>query len=197
MMKRREIALALACIRKYHIWDVEWKSLKESAKIIMAHDILDRRFTIFASEGTGVVQVPNRIHSVLEAENYLRELDSHEKNMVTLRALFGIADCVIRYDIPMLFSMSSLYELLPPLDESSVQDARVLLKTPIRSLDQIGDETKYNAMPPIEACTNALDALEKAYKSISNDASNDTIEDNLSQALYWITQTYNEIRITF
>jgi hypothetical protein len=197
MMKRREIALALACIRKYHIWDVEWKSFKESAKIIMAHDILDRRFTIFASEETGVVQVPNRIHSVREAENYLRELDSHEKNMVTLRALFGIAGCVIRNVIPFV-PMSNLNKheknLLPALDESRVQDTRVLIEESIRSLDQIGVETKCYWMPTIKTCLNALDALEKAYKSISNDTGNDTIENNLSQALYWIAQT-NRTRV--
>jgi hypothetical protein len=200
MMKSEEIALALACIRISRILDIEWRSIKESAKILITDRFVSEKFAIFASDGTGVVQVPNKIHSVLEAENYLRQLDSHEKNMATLRALFIITDRVIHYDIPSPFlSMSYLDEhrnkllLLLPLDESRVQDARVLLKTAIRSLNQIGDETKYNAMPPLEACINALDALEKAYKSIANDASNDTIEDNLSQALYWIAQTRKEV----
>jgi hypothetical protein len=202
MMKSQEIALAFECIYISRILDIEWRSIKESAKILIVAQISNKKFTIFAPEGTGVVQVPNRIHSVLEAENYLRELNSHKKNIATLRALFRIADYVIRYDITSVFSyMSNMYEhklkLFSelPLDESRVQDARVLLKKAILSLNQIGFRKKYHLMVTIEACINALDALEKAYKSISNDASNDTVEDNLSRALYWIAQTHKEARV--
>jgi ribosomal protein S6 len=202
MMKSQEIALALACINASRILDIEWRSLKKSAKILMADHFEKEKFTIFASEETGVVKVSNRIHSVLEAENYLRQLDSHEKNIATLRALFRITDYVIRYDIPRLFSdMSNLDEhreqliLHPLLDESRMQDARVILKKAILSLNQIGFRKKYHLIVTIEACINALNALEKAYKSISNNTSNDTIEDNLSQALYWITKTHKESRV--
>jgi hypothetical protein len=206
MMKSQEIALAFACIHTTRILDMEWRSIKDPAKILivtyfagktLATHIASKRFTIFASEETGVVQVPNRIRSVREAENYLRELDSHKKNMATLRVLFGMADHVIRNAIPFVpMSNPNKHEknLLPALDESRVQDTRVLIEESIRSIDQIGVETKCYWMPTIKACLNALDALEKAYKSISNDTGNDTIENNLSQALYWIAQT-NRTRV--
>jgi hypothetical protein len=200
MMKNREIALALACTSAPSILDVKWRSLKESAKILITDHFGKEKFTIFASEETGVVQVPDRIYSVREAEKHLRQLYSHEKNMVTLRALFRIADYVIYHDIPRLFlHVYSLYEhraqlmLQPPLGESIVRYTRLLLNESILSLNKIEDKTKRHLVPTIEACTNAFDALEKAYKSISNNTSNNTIKDNLSQALYWLTQTHKEV----
>jgi hypothetical protein len=71
IMKNREVAAALKWFLTQDILDAEWKSLKESAKILVTAKFSGERFTMFASEMTGVVQVPNGINSVREAEEFL------------------------------------------------------------------------------------------------------------------------------
>jgi hypothetical protein len=71
MIKSEDVAAALKMICCHSILDVEWKSFKESAKLLVESWNPEAKFTVFASEKTGVIQVPNEIDSILKAENYL------------------------------------------------------------------------------------------------------------------------------
>lgn len=73
MLKRREVAATLNCFWTYPIIDVEWKSLKKSAKVLIRVSNTEGEFTMFVSDNTGMVQVPNKIDSLREAENFIRK----------------------------------------------------------------------------------------------------------------------------
>jgi hypothetical protein len=73
MMKREDIAKELIRIYPHPILDVEWKSLKESAKLLVQRWHYGQRSTFLFSEGTGVAQVPDEINSIREAEDFLRK----------------------------------------------------------------------------------------------------------------------------
>jgi hypothetical protein len=73
MMKREDVARDLTRIIPSPTLDVEWKSLKESAKLLIQRIYFKQVSTLLVSEKTGVVQVPNGIKSVREAEDFLRQ----------------------------------------------------------------------------------------------------------------------------
>jgi hypothetical protein len=73
MMKREDVARDLTRIGRYPMLDVEWKSLKESAKLLVQRMYCEQVSTLLVSEKTGVVKVPNGINSVREAEDFLRK----------------------------------------------------------------------------------------------------------------------------
>jgi hypothetical protein len=197
MMKRQEVASALGWIPNPPILDVEWKSLKESAKILTSHYISGKKFTMFASEGTGIASVPNGISSVFDAENFLRKLDSNKKNIATLHELFKMVDISLRHLVRTALLQSGLNEyaekirLLPPLEDSSLQDAKVLLEEALRSLDRAGKRAQHRS-PVLKAGLSALSALEKTSKSIVEGMSNKDIQADFSKTLYWTVTIEDE-----
>jgi hypothetical protein len=202
MMKRLEVASALDWIQNSSILDMEWKSLKESAKLLVSHYYVTcGKSKMFASEGAGIVKVPNEIHSVREAEDFLRRLNSREKNVATLQAIFAIADISIRNLIRTALLKSGLNELeerlrpLPTLGDSTMQDAKVLLEEALSSLERTRENKKFHAKYALEACLDTMNALEKASKSTFGDMSDDTIQDNFYMALCSIPSIEQEIAI--
>jgi hypothetical protein len=196
MMKRQEIASALARIWYIHNLDIEWKSLKQSAKLLVAHYISGNQFTLFASESTGIANVPNKICSVLEADDFLRRLSPREKNIDTLQALFGMADILIRQSIPSVLTKYGLNEyakrlrILPPLDSLTMKDAKVLLEEVLKST-VVND--KFSSIYDLEASVSTLNALEKAYKNILDDTGDDTIQNDFSIAIHWIAKIEQDV----
>lgn len=72
MMKSKEAAQALRSVCEYQVLDVEWKSLKEPAKLLVERPYFGfgEKTIMFVSKRTGLLYVPNKIDSIRKAEMF-------------------------------------------------------------------------------------------------------------------------------